>query len=342
VRGRRLRDPAERRRRLPQRRHRRDPRRRAPQLLRARRPAPTLAQAGRPDGQDPQGHRPPPQAGRPARLVQVRPPGRLPADGRGDQRDAVDQQRHGERHLRQADRQGRRPQDLSRFLLDDAQGTFGTSKPFPVELPDRPGAIRGLGGEEKSTVFARWSCETNLAEGIKLVNEPGATSIDLPAGIPIKRPPVWPLQCPLRADQGCRRLPHRGQVNPTFDPGGEGVALPIGKKLPYSFQTAGLLRWQDEKNFVRIVRSKKSDGPISMKNQLVVEVDKNGRVAAYHYIDIPDQPIQLAVFRKGGSIRLLFLLPPKRSQPWTRWPSTSAGDRRARLESTPARQHDLD
>ncbi len=98
------------------------------------------------------------------------------------------------------------------------------------------------------------------------------------------------------------------EVLNTFDPGSEGVVLPSGKKFPTSFQSTGILIWQDEKNFVRLERSKGSDGKISMVNRVLVEVYKNGREAAIHYIDVPEQPIGLAALRKGGSLRLLFAL----------------------------------
>ena len=95
-------------------------------------------------------------------------------------------------------------------------------------------------------------------------------------------------------------------------PGGEEVILvPSGKKFPTSFQSTGILLWQDEKNFIRLERSKGSDGKISMLNRILVEVYKNGREAAVHYIDVPEQPVVLVAVRKGGSLRLLFALPPK-------------------------------
>ena len=42
-----------------------------------------------------------------------------------------------------------------------------------------------------------------------------------------------------------------------------------------------------------------------------MEVYKKGKEAAHYYVPVPEQPIALAAGRKGGSIQLLFALPPK-------------------------------
>ena len=145
-----------------------------------------------------------------------------------------------------------------------------------------------------------------------MAHKPGATTIDLPAGVPVNNAPQYDL-----FNAPCALVKVEGDfvvsvgVDNTFDPGGEGIVVPSGKKLPFSFQSAGILVWQDEKNFVRLERSKMSDGKISMTNRVLVEVYKNGREAAVHYIDVPERPVGLALIRKGGSIQLLFALPPK-------------------------------
>ncbi len=145
-----------------------------------------------------------------------------------------------------------------------------------------------------------------------MTHKPGMTIIDLPGGVAANNSPqnnLYNAPCALvRVDGDFVAVV---EVLDTFDPGGEGVILPSGKKFPTSFQSTGILIWQDEKNFVRIERSMGSDGKISMLNRVLVEVYKNGREAAIHYIDVPEQQIAVAAIRKGGSLQLLFAMPPK-------------------------------
>ena len=201
---------------------------------------------------------------------------------------------------------------LIQVLLTDSFGRVTAGKPMAASLPDKPGPLQGIERFARPRTVAQWSCETNLAEGIKMTHLPGTTIIDLPGGVPINNSPQYNLY-----NAPCALIRAEGDfvatvgVENTFDPGGEGIVVPTGKKLPFSFQSAGILIWQDEKNFVRLERSKGSDGKISMLNRVLVEVYKNGREAAVHYIDVPEQPVVLVAVRKGGSLRLLFALPPK-------------------------------
>ncbi len=204
-----------------------------------------------------------------------------------------------------------KPEDrklLFQFVVTDSMGRTGTSKPLPTTLPDRPGPIPGLGeGQARAKTLARWSCEPNVGDGIKMTHQPGATTIDLPGGAPLVNAPQWGLfnapSALVRVDGDFLAIV---KVTNSFDPGGEGVVLPSGRKLGFSFQSAGLLIWQDDKNFIRLERVKLSNGGISLTHRILVEVYKGGKEAAVHYLDLPELPTALAAGRKGGSLQLLF------------------------------------
>ncbi len=199
------------------------------------------------------------------------------------------------------------------FVLFDFTGNIiGSSIPLPLTIPDRPGRIFDADQQTKAKQMAMWSCETNLSDGVKMHHKPGTTTIDLPAGLPLNNAPQYDLfnaPCALVKVDG--DFLTSVEVGNTFDPGGEGVMVPNGKRpLPFSFQSAGLLIWQDERNFVRFERNKRSDGKIAMTNQILVEVYKNGKSVAVHYLDIREQEIALAAIRRGGTLTLYFALPP--------------------------------
>ena len=102
-------------------------------------------------------------------------------------------------------------------------------------------------------------------------------------------------------------------VDCSLDPGGETILGPQGKKLPFSFQGAGLLLWQDEGNFVRVERCKGTGGGAGgLIHRALVEVYKNGKELGVYYSDpIPDIPTALAVVRKGASVQFLYSRAPK-------------------------------
>jgi hypothetical protein len=203
---------------------------------------------------------------------------------------------------------------IVQFVLTDTAGRVTASKPAPIVIPERPGLIAGLGEAPRSQTVARWSCEVNLDGGSKLTHQPGFSTLDLPGGTPMVNAPQYKLyNAPgalIRVDGDFAAAV---RVTNDFDPGGEVVALANGRKLPFTFQGAGLLIWQDEKNFVRLERCKGSDGRLGLIHRVLIEVYKGGREAGIHYTPaLPERPTVLGAIRKGGSLRLLFATGPDR------------------------------
>jgi S1-C subfamily serine protease len=206
------------------------------------------------------------------------------------------------------------PADRKLYFQIVVTDTFGRSyggKPTATTIPDKSESfLHDLDSHTKERPegsLAQWSCEVNLADGIKMKHEPGSTTISVPGGLAYNNMPqhhLFNAPCALVKVEG--DFVTGVGIDNTFDPGSEGVILPNGKKFPTSFQSTGILIWQDEKNFVRFERSKGSDGKISMLNRILVEVYKNGKEAVIYYLDVPEQPIALLAVRKGGSLRLLF------------------------------------
>ncbi len=185
------------------------------------------------------------------------------------------------------------------IVVTDSFGRNFGGQTHSVALPDKPGPIMGIEGRvAREATLAQWSCEANLAEGIKMTHKPGMTIIDLPGGVAANNSPQYnlfnaPCALAVRVDGDFVAVVDGPWTRSTR--GARGSSYSSGKKFPTSFQSAGILIWQDEKNFVRIERSKGSDGKISMLNRVLVEVHhKNGREAAIHYIDVPEQQIAVA------------------------------------------------
>jgi regulation of enolase protein 1 (concanavalin A-like superfamily) len=98
------------------------------------------------------------------------------------------------------------------------------------------------------------------------------------------------------------------QVNGDIDPGLDPTTDPRGRKLPISFQGAGLLLYQDKENFVRLERACTAQGA-SLVRELLVEVVRGGREIDYYYIALPGDPsapLDLFLIRRKGRVRCLF------------------------------------
>jgi S1-C subfamily serine protease len=202
---------------------------------------------------------------------------------------------------------------LLQVVVTDSFGRKFGGQPVPAIFPDKPGSIEGLKlVDPGKTTLAQWSCEANLVEGIKMNHAPGVTTISLPAGVALNHSPqnrLYNAPCALVRVVG--DFDASVGVENTFDPGGEGTILPGGRKSLISFQSAGLLIWQDDKNFVRLERAKGSDGNIGMLHQVLIEIYRSGKEPIIALVPVSEQPLVLAAQRRGGSLKLLFAAPPK-------------------------------
>jgi S1-C subfamily serine protease/regulation of enolase protein 1 (concanavalin A-like superfamily) len=80
-----------------------------------------------------------------------------------------------------------------------------------------------------------------------------------------------------------------------------------GRRLPITFQGAGIVLWQDRDNYIRLERTCGTAGGPTLVTRLLVEVCKDGRESGRpYYIPVPEGPMSLMLIRKDGHIRCLF------------------------------------
>ncbi len=174
---------------------------------------------------------------------------------------------------------------MAQFVLMRSTGRIFASKPVPVDIPERPGSIAGLAMEpERPRTVPRWSCEVNFTEGAKISHHPGGSTIDLPAGVAMINAPQYKLfNAPSALIRVDGEFVAMVEISNEFDPGSTTISTSTGRRFPITFQGAGLLIWQDEKNFVRLERCKGSDGSIGLIHRVLVEVYKDGRPVGIYY-----------------------------------------------------------
>ncbi len=199
------------------------------------------------------------------------------------------------------------------FVLTSTTGRIMPGKPWTVDIPERPGAIAGLMNSDRPRAVPKFSCEVNLADGAVMKHHAGGTTIELPGGKAMVNAPQFKLfNAPSALVRVSGEFVAVAEVSNDFDPGGQTISTPSGRKFPFTFQGAGLLLWQDEKNFIRLERCKGSDGDVGLIHRVLVEVYKEGRLVGIYYSKaIPEKPVVLAARRKGTTVQLLFAMPPK-------------------------------
>ncbi len=95
-----------------------------------------------------------------------------------------------------------------------------------------------------------------------------------------------------------------GDIDPGLDP----TSDQLGRRLPLTFQGAGLLLYLDKDNFVRLERGCTAVGA-SMVRELLVEVVRGGKEIDYHYIALPGDaraPLDLFLARRNGRVTCMF------------------------------------
>ncbi len=202
---------------------------------------------------------------------------------------------------------------MAQFVLTRSTGRIFASKPVPVDIPERPGTIAGLAMEpDRPRSVPRWSCEVNFTEGAKISHNPGGAIMDLPAGVAMINAPQFKLfNAPSALVRVDGEFVAMVEISNDFDPGSTTISTSTGRRFPITFQGAGLLIWQDEKNFVRLERCKGSDGNLGLIHRILVEIYKDGRaVGIYYSTPIPEKPVIVMAHRKGTTMQFLYAEPP--------------------------------
>jgi S1-C subfamily serine protease/regulation of enolase protein 1 (concanavalin A-like superfamily) len=225
---------------------------------------------------------------------------------------------------------GKTGADARRVLIQtahlDSTGKLLHSRPRPYDLGDQDGKIVGRRKiEELRRKLARQSLrrlgplveddDPKTADECRLAKDEKErkSSIALPPKLFSLSPKIVKQRKPLHnaprtmAEVEGDFLAYV-KVDGDIDPGLDPPADPRGRRLPITFQGAGLLLYQDKENFVRLERACTAVGA-SLIRELLVEVVRGGQEIDYYYIALPGDPsapLDLFLIRRKGRVQCLF------------------------------------
>jgi S1-C subfamily serine protease/regulation of enolase protein 1 (concanavalin A-like superfamily) len=198
--------------------------------------------------------------------------------------------------------------DNRRFLIqtvyrtDDGK-TFYTS-PETFDIPTTPGVLAAVGQAPR-----RAAGKLALSKLVKLANskdckldkDDTGITISVPGSLHILSPELRTKNAPMvLADADGDFLVQvliPGKLRPGTDP---------VRNIPFPFNGAGLLIWQDQNNYMRFERSAGTAGELTAVHRVLLEVCKNGNPSGHVYIDVPEAPTYLRIERKEGDIQCMF------------------------------------
>lgn len=213
-------------------------------------------------------------------------------------------------------------QVLISVTFTNGSGDTYITEPMPYRLPrDVGGKLVALGdgsneaemAEESRKSVARLGTLQDPAGDCKLEKAEKAVKITVPGTLHTLAPQLKDKagkavkNAPMAVTEVKGDFVAHVRVGGDIRPGADPTTDPRGKRLPITYQGAGLVLWQDQDNYVRLERGKGTAGGTSLVSRILVEVCADGLEAEPpYYIDVADGPISVMILRAEGRVMCLF------------------------------------
>jgi regulation of enolase protein 1 (concanavalin A-like superfamily) len=220
---------------------------------------------------------------------------------------------------------GPRPEQrriLIQAAFRDASGRLLYGSPRMIDVPDQPGPIVAGGRLDavKRAVaersFARLGPLVDPDKDCTLTKDPRTRTFKI--AIPTKLHSLSPIL--TRQGAPIHNAPRMlcdvdgdflisARVTGNMDPGSDPPNDPRGRRLPYCYAGAGLIVYQDAKNFLRLERACSSAGANKVRELLIEGVLNGKRLDPPIELPLrgdPSAPIDLILVRSQNTVRCLF------------------------------------
>jgi S1-C subfamily serine protease/regulation of enolase protein 1 (concanavalin A-like superfamily) len=202
---------------------------------------------------------------------------------------------------------------LVQASYQDQGGKTVYTSPISYEIPTRPTSLSAVGAPPPSRSAKKGETVAVLGEMVdpakncKLTRTASSLTIEVPAGIHLLSTELDVRNAPITTTSVEGDFAAVVKVDGTMVPGTE-PAKHKAKVLPYTFQGAGLVLWQDKNNFVRLERVVQTTkrNKVVLTTEVLLEICKNGKSAGRVVMSVPEGPVFLLLGREKGGIKCLF------------------------------------
>jgi regulation of enolase protein 1 (concanavalin A-like superfamily) len=205
----------------------------------------------------------------------------------------------------------------------DMRGRTIYSRPREVFIPDSPGPIRDSGsmrkiaGQVMAKSLALLGALVDPSKDCRLdkddrsykvrIDIPGKMHTISPAFLRTKNTPMHNAPMALADVDGdfMAQVSVTGEMNPGAKLPGDRAARDLG----YTFQSGGLVLYQDKNNFLRLERMASIvTARLTPMHRILVEAVRDGQHAIVPiWLDVPEGDTKLILIRRKGRIRCLFV-----------------------------------
>jgi S1-C subfamily serine protease/regulation of enolase protein 1 (concanavalin A-like superfamily) len=204
-------------------------------------------------------------------------------------------------------------QVLVQTAYQDGVGRTLYTRPEPFNVPDKPSAMVAVGAPKgpgsrpgAKPAFATLGPLIDPGKDCKAERSESKITLDLPAGVHLLSDDFDIKNSPMFLTDVSGDFIATVKVSGAMLPGSDPVKLK-NKTLPFTFQGAGLVLWQDKENYLRLERTAKStNGRVTLQAEVLVEVCKGGKTAYHSYVSCPAGALFLVVARIDGNISFMF------------------------------------
>jgi S1-C subfamily serine protease/regulation of enolase protein 1 (concanavalin A-like superfamily) len=195
----------------------------------------------------------------------------------------------------------------------DGAGRTLYTHPEPFTVPARPSTLAAVGtprvngpGAALKPSFAGLGPLIDPGKNCKIDRTESKLTIDIPAGVHLLSDELEVKNSPMTLSEVNGDFVAQVKIAGALLPGVEPARLK-GKNLPFTFQSGGLLLWQDKNNFLRLERSAKATrNRVTLQTEVLVEICKNGKPAGHVYAPVPAGPLNVRIARLDGNIYCMF------------------------------------
>ena len=137
--------------------------------------------------------------------------------------------------------------------------------------------------------------------------EANSLTIEVPAGVRLLSRELDVRNAPMMLADVDGDFVAQVKVSGNMVPGTDTPKFKGKNVLPGTYQGAGVLLWQDTKNYILVERSVTTKrGNVVLSSKALVEIIKGGKSAASIAVNIPEGPLYLRLQRIDGALAFLF------------------------------------